>query len=319
MPDEEENYEENEGNYKQVNTGRGAVSFLLALIPLLIFGIMSLIAFSNGSLVTGFLLGFLAIFLAVITGSAVRVNKEWEQAVILRFGKFKRTVGSGIFFVVPFIESVITRDMRIRTLDIPTQEVITRDNISVKVDAVIFMQVVDVKKSIINVQDYEYSVSKFGQTTLRNTIGQKTLDEILEKASDVARSIQKAVDETSDKWGVDIQKVELQNIELPENMKRVIAIQAEAERESKAIMTKANAEKNASLILKEASMNMKDPNAMQLRILQSISEISKDQANTIIMALPMETLKYLGPAGIGALSSINSSDARRRAQLKQRK
>jgi regulator of protease activity HflC (stomatin/prohibitin superfamily) len=315
----EENYEQDEENYVQVNTGRGAISFLVALIPFLIFGIMSLIEFSRGSPGFGFFLGFLAIFLAYIGGSMVRVNKEWEQAVILRFGKFKRTVGAGIFFIIPFVESVIARDMRIRTLDIPPQEVITNDNISIKVDAVIFMQVVDVKKSVINVHDYEFFVKKFGQTTLRNTIGQKSLDDILEKASDVARSIQQAVDVVSDKWGVEIQKVELQNIELPENMKRVIAIQAEAERESKAILTKAQAEKNASLILKEASMNMKDPNAMQLRILQSISEVSKDQANTIIMALPMETLKYLGPGGIGALSSINSSDARKRAQSKERK
>lgn len=315
----EGNYEGFEESYKDVGTGRGAISFLVAMIPFVIFSIMSLMVFWRGSPGLGFLLFFTGMFLAYVAGSTVRVNREWEQGVILRFGKFKRTVGSGIFFIIPFVESVITRDMRIRTLDIPTQEVITRDNISVKVDAVIFMQVTDVKKSIINVQDYEYSVGKFGQTTLRNTIGQKTLDDILEKTSDVAHLIQEAVDEASDKWGVDIQKVELQNIELPENMKRVIAIQAEAERESKAILTKANAEKNASLILKEASINMKDPNAMQLRILQSISEISKDQANTIIMALPMETLKYLGPGGIGALSSINSSDARRRTQLKDRK
>ena len=179
------------------------ISLLIALIPFVFFGIIGLVAGKVGY-------WFLALFTAWLAGSSVRMNNEWEQAIILRLGKYKRTVSAGIFFKWPFIESIITRDIRIRTLDIPRQEVITKDNISVGVDAVAFLKVIDTKKSIINIQDFLYAVKQYSQTTLRNVIGQKDLDELLEKREEIALAIKKIVDMEAEKWGIDVTAIELQ-------------------------------------------------------------------------------------------------------------
>jgi regulator of protease activity HflC (stomatin/prohibitin superfamily) len=301
-------------SYSGRSSGRGAVSFIVALVPFLIFGFLALVSVSSGNGIMFLLFGFLAFFGAATLGSTVRINSEWEQSIVLRFGRYQRTVGSGIYFVMPFIDSVISDDMRVRTLNIPTQEVITRDNISIVVNAIVLMKIDDIKKAIINIEDYASSVAKVSTTTLRGVIGQETLDTLLTDTSQVASKIKDLIDKSVNNWGIDVIGIELQNLELPENMKRALAIQAEAQRGAKAIIIKAEAELKASETLKKAGENMKDPNAMQLRILETVSEASKESANTIIMALPLETLKSLGPGGIGALSSINSSAARRRVE-----
>jgi len=250
-----------------------------------------------------------------ILASGIRVNKEWVEAIILRFGKYKRTKKAGIFYVIPFIERAIQRDMRITTLDIPRQEVITKDNISAYVDAVVFLKVTDTMKSIVNIKDYFVAVGQYSRTTLRDIIGQELLDDLLAKRDKIAGSIKKIVDIEAEKWGVDIQRVELQNIELPEDMKRVMAVQAEAERESRAVLIKADAEKKASKTLKEAGDQLKkSPIGLQLRILETLSDVSKDQSNTIIFALPTETLTSGKWAGLAAAASINSSAARVRTK-----
>jgi len=196
------------------SSGLKTISFLAALVPFVFFGFLGLVD------------GGIGFWILAFFGA-----NEWEQAIILKLGRYKRTVGPGVFFKWPFIENVITRDIRIRTLDIPRQEVITKDNISVGVDAVVFLKVIDTKKSIINIQDFIYAIKQYSQTTLRNVIGQKSLDELLEKREDIAVAIKSAVDKKADKWGVDVTGIELQNIELPEDMKRIMARQAEAERE----------------------------------------------------------------------------------------
>jgi regulator of protease activity HflC (stomatin/prohibitin superfamily) len=300
-------------SYAGRSSGRGAVSFILALIPFILFGFLAFSSIGGGGIMF-LVFGFMAFFSAAVVGSTVRINSEWEQSIVLRFGRYQRTVGSGIYFVAPFIDSVISDDMRIRTLNIPTQEVITRDNISIVVNAIVLMKIDDIKKAIINIEDYASSVAKVSTTTLRGVIGQETLDTLLTDTSQVAGKIKDLIDKSVNNWGIDVIGIELQNLELPENMKRALAIQAEAQRGAKAIIIKAEAELKASETLKKAGENMKDPNAMQLRILETVSEASKESANTIIMALPLETLKSLGPGGIGALSSINSSAARRRVE-----
>jgi regulator of protease activity HflC (stomatin/prohibitin superfamily) len=221
-----------------------------------------------------------------------------------------------LFFVAPFVDSVISDDLRIRTLNIPTQELITKDNISIVVNAIVLMKIDDIKKAIINIEDYASSVVKVSKTTLRDVIGQETLDTILQGTAQIATKIKDIIDKTVKEWGIDVSGIEMQNIELPENMKRALAIQAEAERGARAVIIKAEAELKASDTLRKAGINMKDPNAMQLRILETVSEASKEQANTIIMALPLETLKGLGVGGVGALASINSSAARKRLEEK---
>lgn len=259
-------------------TGRGAISVIVGLIPLLTIGWYG---YSIGNM--SYML--LSLFLGYVFYSAVRMNNQWEEAIILRLGKYIRSIGPGIFFIIPFIESAITRDLRIRTMDIPRQNVITKDNISVGVDAVVFLKVVDTKKSIVNIQDFVYAVKQYAQTSLRNVIGQRNLDELLEKRESIAKSIKGIVDEQADKWGIDVINVELQDIELPEDMKRIMARQAEAEREKRGVIIASEGEVEASKNLLKAAntlMQSKKQVAVRLRELATISDVSQDQSNTIV-------------------------------------
>ncbi|MEM2940416.1 MAG: SPFH domain-containing protein [Thermoproteota archaeon] len=250
----------------------------------------------------------------VLIATTVKINNQWERSIILRFGSYRRMAGPGLYFITPFIERAIKEDIRIRSYNIPTQEVLTRDNISVVVNAIGLMKIENIKNALLNVQRYYDSVIRVSQATLRDIIGQETLDNLLTNTAAVGAKIKETIDGVVRDWGIDIAGIELQNIELPENMKRAFAIQAEAEREARAIKIKANAELEASQALRQAALNMSDPNAMQLRVLQSVSEASKEAANTIILALPVDTIKSIGMGGVGALASINSSAARRRLE-----
>ncbi len=261
------------------------ISCLSSAVPLVIFGLFALAFFGVGNVFPAVLFSILAVVLASTVGAAVKMNNEWEQAIILRLGKYQRTVGPGLYLIIPFIEQAIVRDIRIRTLDIPRQEVITQDNISVGVDAVVFLKIVDAKKTIINIQDYLYAVRQYAQTTLRNVIGQRQLDELLEKREEIAGSISQAVDVEASNWGIDIAGIELQNIELPENMKRVMARQAEAEREKRAVIIKSQGEVEAAENLKNAANKLMESHgnvAVKLREFETISDISYDQSNTIV-------------------------------------
>lgn len=227
----------------------------------------------------------------VLVGSTIKINKQWEQAILLRLGKYNRTKGAGLFLKIPFIEQIYRRDMRVMTLDIRKQEVITKDNISVRIDAVVFMKVKDALKSVTEIQDYIYSVRQYSQTTLRNVVGKYELDELLTQREKIAEEVKKIVDQTSEDWGVDISIVELQDIELPEDMKRIIARQAEAEREKRGVIIKSEGEFQAAKNLKEAAETLaKAPNALELRRLSTLSDVSQDQSNTIVFAVPLESL-----------------------------
>ncbi|MBN2202716.1 MAG: SPFH domain-containing protein [Candidatus Aenigmarchaeota archaeon] len=232
----------------------------------------------------------LGLVLLVIFFSTVKLNRQWEESVILRLGKYVRTTKAGMFFKMPFLESAYKRDMRTNTLDIPSQEVITRDNISVSVDAVMWAKVRDSMKSVVNIRNYEYAVRQFSQTTLRNIIGKRDLDEVLEKRDEIAQNIKEIVDKEVEKWGVDIENIELQNIELPADMKRIMARQAEAEREKRGVIIAAEGEMEAAKKLSKASEELqKTKYGYALRQLQTISDVSQDQSNTIIFA-PSEAL-----------------------------
>jgi regulator of protease activity HflC (stomatin/prohibitin superfamily) len=259
-------------------SGRGAISAIVALIPLSITWLIAYYTLNVWMAVLGFII-------ATLLYSSVRMNNQWEQAIILRLGKYVRTVDAGIFFVIPFVESAITRDLRVRTLDIRKQQVITKDNISVGVDAVVFLKVVDTKKSIVNIQNFIYAVKQYSQTTLRNVIGQKMLDELLEKRESIAKAVKGIVDEQADRWGVDVEGIELQDIELPEDMKRIMARQAEAEREKRGVIIASEGEVAAAKNLKIAAdtlMKSKGKIGMRLRELATISDVSQDQSNTIV-------------------------------------
>jgi regulator of protease activity HflC (stomatin/prohibitin superfamily) len=243
------------------------------------------------------------IALLLLAGSAY-VVKQWEKVAVIRFGRIIKIVGTGLHFRIPLIDSIQRADLRMQTVDLRGQFAITKDNISVGIDAVVFMKIEDAEKVILRIKDYYEAVSKYAQTSIRNIIGRYSLDELLESREEIAISLKDVIDKLSKDWGIDITRAELQDISLPGDMKRAFAVQAEAERESKAVLIKAKAELEASTMLSEAAENMTDPNAMQLRILSTINDVSKDQSNTIIIALPLETLKSAGIQGIASLSAI---------------
>jgi len=263
----------------------------------------------------------LTILAALVAIYLVRLGfyivKQWEKVAVLRFGKITKIASTGINFKIPFVDSLYRVDMRMQTLDLRGQSAITKDSISVGLDAVVFMKVEDPEKVILNVVNYKEAVIKYAQTSMRNIVGQYKLDELLSSREQVAASIKSIIDELAQQWGIDIARTELQEINLPQNMQRAFAVQAESERESRAIIIKSAAELEASTNLQKAAAILRENDALQLRILETIKQVSKDQSNTIIFALPAETLKSIGAGGLAAMASINSSDARKRAENKK--
>ena len=263
---------------------------LVAFAPLLGFGMFQ-----------GILLFPLAICILMIPAT-VRINQQWQEAIVLRFGKFIRLVGPGIFFKWPFIEKFLRQDIRIQTLDVSKQEVMTKDNISLMADAVVFMKVTNTPKSLMNIVDVKLSVQQYSQTTMRDVIGNVELDGLLARRDEIADRIKQIVDKETDEWGVDILSVNLQNIELPEDMKRVIARQAEAERERRAVIIKSEGELRAAKNL-EAAVRAMSAQALYLRTLSSLEDISFDQSNTIVFAIPLDIVngKIMGLAGLAGV------------------
>jgi regulator of protease activity HflC (stomatin/prohibitin superfamily) len=247
---------------------------------------------------------FIAVFLIIILALSLFIVNQWEKAVIIRFGRIVDVIEPGIHLRIPIIDSVRKVDMRTQTIDLMGQSAITKDNISVGIDAVVFMMIENAERVITQITNYRDAVSKYAQTAIRNIIGQYNLDDLLESREEIALKLKEEIDKLSKNWGIDITRAGLQDISLPADMKRAFAVQAEAERESRAILIKADAELSASVKLAEAAKNMQDPNAMQLRILATINDVSKDQSNTIILALPMETLKAAGIQGVASMSAI---------------
>ncbi|MDH5713409.1 MAG: SPFH domain-containing protein [Candidatus Bathyarchaeota archaeon] len=277
--------------------------FALFLVLFLVFLALTILAIPDP--VLSILFGLVTVASVAFLPSTVAINKEWEEAIVLRFGKFQRLVGPGFFFKWPFAESFLKQDRRIITLDVSRQEVMTKDNISVSVDAVVFMKVVNTKDSLVNIQNVWNSVMKYAQTTMRDAVGDVELDELLARRDEVANKIAKIVERETSEWGVDIISVNLQNVELPEDMKRVIARQAEAEREKRAVIIKSEGELTAAENLEKAVQKMSN-RAMYLRTLSSLEDISYDQSNTMVFAIPMDMVKG-EILGLTALAGANKS------------
>jgi len=250
--------------------------------------------------------GLILVIVAVFLIPTFYIVPQWERVALIRFGKIEQITETGLHMRIPIVDSLQRVDIRTQTIDLMGQSAITRDNISVIIDAVVFMKIEDPKKLILQIQDYRMSVNKYAQTAIRNIIGTYDLDTLLENREEVAVKLKEEIDLLVKDWGIDITRAGLQDISLPPDMKRAFAVQAEAERESRAILIKANAEFQASEKLMLAAANMKDPNAMQLRVLSTINDVSKDQSNTIILALPLETLRAASIDGIAAMASIQS-------------
>jgi regulator of protease activity HflC (stomatin/prohibitin superfamily) len=233
-----------------------------------------------------------AILLLAIVISAVRILREYERGVIFFLGRFQKVKGPGLIIVIPVIQKMVKVDLRVVTYDIPTQDVISRDNVTVHVSAVLYFRVVDPERAIIQVEHYFNATSQLAQTTLRSVLGQHDLDEMLSRRDKLNADIQNILDEQTASWGIKVTNVEIKHIDLNESMIRAIAKQAEAERERRAKIIHAEGELQASeKLLQAANMMSKNPQTLQLRYLQTLNDISSENASTIIFPLPMEILK----------------------------
>jgi len=238
-------------------------------------------------------LGFVIVPLLLLLW-AIRIAREYERGVIFRLGRLMGVRGPGIFFLIPILESMVKIDLRVVTLDVPAQDVITKDNIPLRINAVIYFRIADAAKAVIAVEDYFNAVSQLAQTTMRNAVGEVKLDELLTQKKQISERIKLVVDRVSDEWGVDVQSVELKDIVLPDNLKRTIAKVAEAERERQAVIISSEGELAASENVAKAAANLsKTPGALHLRTLQSINDISSDESNTTVWMVPVEALRAL--------------------------
>ncbi len=239
------------------------------------------------------MLYFLLSALVVIIVSIRQIN-QYERGVKFTLGKFSSVMEPGWRIVVPVFQSYQKIDIRIKAVDVPDQNAITKDNVSVKVNAVIYYKVSDAQKSIIEVEDFRYAISQYAQTTMRNIVGEVTLDELLSSRDKIADRIREIVDKETDAWGLVVQNVELKDVSLPPDMERTIGKQAEAEREKRAVIINSEGELAASENLaKAAEMLASTPGALHLRTLQSINDMSSDQSNTVVYMVPVEALKAL--------------------------
>jgi len=240
-----------------------------------------------------FLLWPFLIFLIILLLSGIKIIDQYERGVILTLGTFSGILTPGLRIVIPIIQRLIKVDMRITTLDIPKQEVITKDNVPVGINAVVYFQVEKPDAAVLKIQNYEYAVSQYAQTALRDVIGGVELDSLLTEREQIAEQIKSLVDKETGEWGINVVSIKMQDIELPQDMKRVMAKQAEAERERRATIIRAQGEMSASENLKKAMQNMSASGAISLRTLQTIESAGTKAGNTVIFALPTEILAGL--------------------------
>ena len=236
----------------------------------------------------------LIILLLMLATASVRVVQEYERGVIFRLGRLVGAKGPGLFFILPIIDRMVKVDLRVVTLDVPAQEAITRDNVTVKVNAVVFFRVVDPRNAIVQVEDFRRATWNISQTTLRNVLGQSLLDDLLANREQVNQTLQHIIDEQTEPWGVKVSIVEVKDVELPQSMQRAMARQAEAEREKRAKIIHAQGEFEASKQLAAAAETIAtQPSAIQLRYLQTLTEIAVEKNSTIIFPVPIDLLQSL--------------------------
>ena len=234
------------------------------------------------------------VLVAILLIISTKQINEYERGILFRFGKFAKIMKPGWRLVFPIIHSYKKVDIRTKAVDVPEQEAITRDNVSIKINAVLYYKVFDASKAVLAVQNYNYAVGQLAQTTMRNIVGSVSLDELLTEREKLSSEICKIVDTETDPWGIKVENVELKDIALPEEMKRVIAKVAEAEREKQAVITKAAGEVEAANNLAQAANIMgTTPGALHLRTLSTLNDLSSDQSNTVIFAVPIEGLEAL--------------------------
>jgi regulator of protease activity HflC (stomatin/prohibitin superfamily) len=239
----------------------------------------------------GFPLVVLVVIALFVLPAMIRVLPDWDRAVVLRFGKFHRITGPGIIFLIPYVDRALRVDTRIVTLDVPRQEMMTKDNVPVTVDAVVLFKVVDPGAAILKIENFLRTTSLISQTTLRSTIGQAELDEVLSQRDRINQKLQTVIDEQSEPFGVKVTGVELRDVSLPEGMRRAMAAQAESEREKRAKIINADGEfQAADKLVQAAALISKEPAALQLRYLQSMREIASERSTITILPIPLDLI-----------------------------
>jgi regulator of protease activity HflC (stomatin/prohibitin superfamily) len=246
-----------------------------------------------------FALAVLVLFIIGIVFASIRILREYERGVVFLLGRFWRVKGPGLILIIPGVQQMVRVDLRVVTMDVPPQDVISRDNVSVKVNAVLYFRVVDPQKAIIQVEKFLVATSQLAQTTLRAVLGKHQLDEMLAERERLNLDIQRILDAQTDAWGIKVTNVEIKQVDLNESMVRAIARQAEAERERRAKVIHAEGEKQAAATLLEAAqMLARQPEAMQLRYLQTLTQVAGDRGSTIVFPLPIDILKvFAGASG----------------------
>lgn len=231
------------------------------------------------------------VFAIFILSTAIKILREYERGVIFRLGRLVNTKGPGVIFLIPIVDRMVKISLRIVVLDVPPQDIITKDNVSLKVNAVVYFRVVQAEKAVVEVADYLFATSQISQTTLRSVLGQSQLDELLSERDKINQELQKIIDDRTEPWGVKVTAVEVKQVDLPIEMQRAIAIQAQAERERRAKVIHAEGEFQASKKLSEAAeVLQKFPTSIQLRFLQTLTEISTDKNSTIVFPVPIDLI-----------------------------
>lgn len=269
------------------------ISGLIFTLLLIIGGVVSF-AVGSANMGLGVLVGICWLLGDIILASGIQLAAQWERGVVFRLGCFSSMKGPGLFFIIPLVDQVKLVDTRIRAMDIPAQQVITKDNVPVKINGVIFFKVDQPQDAIIKVQDYRYAISQYAQTALRDVIGQMTLDQLLSEREQIAKMIAAAVEKDTEGWGLEVTGINILDVDMPEELKKMMSRQASAEREKRATITKAEGDKEAATNLAAAAMTMAaSPGAMQLRTLQTIDGLGPTASNTVVIAVPVDLMDAL--------------------------
>jgi len=260
------------------------------------------------------------LFVIFLLASAVRIVKEYERGVIFRLGRVQgRAKGPGLFFLIPIVDRMVKVQLRTVSMAVPPQEVITRDNVPARVDAVVYFRVVDPNKSVIEVENYVLATSQISQTTLRSVLGQKDLDDLLTNRESINEELQVIIDEHTEPWGVKVSVVEVKDVQIPQTMQRSMAGQAEAERERRAKIIAAEGEYQASQRLSQAADRLESPTALQLRLFQTLAEISSEQSSTVILPVPIDLFRpYLDTHSTDGASKPSQVRRREEAEAERR-
>jgi len=274
-----------------------SLRFILFVVPVGLLGILLYLGFGRGTDVQKVVAVVSEVLAAMLWGmlvSGIRVAAQWERGVVLRLGRFQSVKGPGVMYIVPFLDTVRFVDLRLLTLNIPSQQVITKDNVPAAIDGVLFFRVADAEKATIGIQDFAFAIAQYAQATLRDVVGGLSLDELLSEREHIQKRIAEIVEEHIHAWGLHLDSIRLQDIEMPEDLKRIMSRQASAEREKRATITKAEGDKIAATNLAAAAVIMQQtPGAMKLRTLQTIDGLGAGPANTVVM-FPMELTETIG-------------------------